>query len=150
MSEENESNDKNGPITTPNNSNTKNDKFQLPKGVQIPDLNFDLKAAIQTGVNKTNAFLATLESQKVQTTSMVSSRLHPLINHLKYGAEQGMKYYEMRRYYGPQIVVGTASIVGLLVGSRRGKVPGVVVGGLSGVGAYNFVYGQTGIGKSDE
>ena len=129
----------------PSNSNTSSDKpNKIP---QLPDIHLDLKSTIKSGVDKTNAFLATLESQKVQTTSMVSSRLYPFVNQMKYGMEQGMKYYEMRRYYGPQIVAGTASIVGLLVASRRGKVPGVVVGGLSGLGAYGFVYGQSGIGE---
>lgn len=115
--------------------------------MQLPDIHLDLKSTIQAGVSKTNALLATLESQKIQTTSMVSSRINPLIHQLKYGMEQGMKYYEMRRYYGPQIVAGTASAVGLLVASRRGKIPGIVMGGLSGLGAYGVVYGKDGIGK---
>jgi hypothetical protein len=138
----------NNVLTSTTTSTSSSSSKPPPAKLQLPDIQqFDLKSTIQAGVRQTNAFLATLESQKIQTTNMVSSRLNPLVNQLKYGMEQGMKYYEMRRYYGPQIVAGTASAVGLLVASRRGKIPGVVMGGLSGLGAYGVVYGQDGIGK---
>jgi len=39
-------------------------------------------------------------------------------------------------------VVGSAVAIAILVGARRGRVPGVVMGGLAGGGSYVGVYGM--------
>jgi hypothetical protein len=115
-------------------------KFEIPK-FDIPKV--DLNSAIKAGVQKTNSLLATLESEKVQTSTIVSSRLRPLLNQGYKYAQKGVVLYERRKYYGPQIIGGTAVVVGGLVGIRRGKIPGMFMGGLGGAGSYSFVYGIT-------
>jgi len=117
------------------NSGGDKPKFEIPK--------IDLHSSIKAGVKKTNALLATLEATNEQTSSIVSSRLRPLLNQLYSVSQRGVVIYELRKYYGPQIIGGTAAVVGGLVAARRGKVPGIVLGGTSGAGAYGFVYGNS-------
>jgi len=114
------------------------DKSEKPK-FEIPKV--DLNSAIKAGVQKTNGLLAILESEKVQTSNIVSSRFRPLLNQAYTYAQRGVVLYEQRKYYGPQIIGGTAAVVGGLFGIRRGKIPGLFMGGLSGAGSYGFVYG---------
>jgi hypothetical protein len=109
-------------------------KFEIPK--------VDLRSSIKMGVKKTNDLLATLEETNVQTSSMVSSRLRPLLTQMYALSQKGVVMYELRKYYGPQIIGVTAITVGGLVAARRGKVPGLFSGGVSGVGAYGFTYGN--------
>ena len=59
-----------------------------------------------------------------------------------------MSAYDKRGYYGPQICVGSALLVGSLVGLRSGKGLGMVAGGLGGLMAYENVYGfDSGMGE---
>ena len=52
-----------------------------------------------------------------------------------------MATYEHRGQYGPQIVAGTALVLGGAVALRTGKIPGVLAAGLGGAAAYGNVYG---------
>ena len=119
-------------------------KSQIPQvdfsSIKIPEI--DLNSAIKTGVNKTNEALFTLEQKKSEASNFASSRMRPLATQVRSAATKAMTTYENRKNYGPQIVAGSAAAVGLLVAARRGKVPGVVMGGLTGVAASKNIYSE--------
>lgn len=119
-------------------------KSQIPQvdfsSIKIPEI--DLNSAIKTGVNKTNEALFTLEQKKSEASNFASSRIRPLATQVRSAATKAMTTYENRKNYGPQIVAGSAAAVGLLVAARRGKVPGVVMGGLTGVAASKNIYSE--------
>jgi len=121
--------------------------FKVPEvPMKMPDMpDIDLHSSVKCVVNKTNSFLSTLEHQNNEVSNMVSSRIRPVASQAKYGITRVMEAYEMRKYYGPQIVAGSATAIGILVAARRGRVPGVFMGGLSGAGAYRVVYGESGM-----
>jgi len=52
-----------------------------------------------------------------------------------------MTTYEHRGQYGPQIVAGSAALIGGVVALRTGKIPGALAAGLTGAAAYGNVYG---------
>ena len=119
-------------------------KMEMPKIdiSKLQEIDFDLHSLISKSVSSTNSFLASLQTQKTATESMVASRVRPLVAQLRYGLERGVQAYERRQYYGTEIVAGTSALVTTVVGLRRGKIPGVFMGALTGFGAYSFVYGQ--------
>ena len=69
------------------------------------------------------------------------SRLQQLGKQGRYIVTRAMSTYEHRGQYGPQVVAGSAAVVGGLVALRTGKVTGTLAGGLAGAGAYGNVYG---------
>ncbi len=74
--------------------------------------------------------------------SFVSSRVRPLLNRIGYQVKNVMRLYQQREYYGPQIVAGSAVAVSSIVYlRRRGRLPAIFSGGVTGVGAYTGVYG---------
>ncbi len=110
------------------------------KSFAMPEM--DLKSAIKAAVVKTNGILSTLENQKNVTSDLVGSRVRPLAERLNSIAKTLIVKYEMRHYYGPQIIAGSTAAITGLVSMRRGKIPGVFMGGLAGVGSYGAVYGE--------
>lgn len=103
--------------------------------------NISLNAAIKKVVNVTNSALAVFEQTADETSTAFVSRFTSLARQAKYIATRGMATYEHRGNYGPQIVGGTALVVGGAVALRRGRFPGALAGGLGGVAAYGNIYG---------
>jgi len=72
---------------------------------------------------------------------MLVSRLHQLAKQGRYIATRAVSTYEHRGQYGPQIVAGSAAVVGGVVALRTGKIPGALAAGVTGAAAYGNVYG---------
>jgi hypothetical protein len=107
---------------------------QLTNGISV-------KKGVHFAVENTNSILATLEQSSNTASSFASSRLRPLWYHVKKYTQMSMQVYQQREYYGPQIVLGSATAVGMLVSLRRGKVPGAITGTVMGLTSYGGVYG---------
>ena len=90
----------------------------------VPTLS--LKDAVKKGVDATNFALAEMEFCTDTVSTGFMSRVKPLFNQVSYGIRKSIHYYEMRRYYGPQIIGGTMALSASLVGLRRGKVPKIL------------------------
>ena len=103
--------------------------------------NDPLLQSIKQLVNVTNSALATFEEATDESSTMLVSRLQQIGKQGKYIATRAISTYDHRGQYGPQIVAGSAATVGAIVALRRGKVPGVLMGGLTGAAAYGNVYG---------
>eukprot|EP00985_Skeletonema_marinoi_P007607 scaffold3348_cov79-Skeletonema_marinoi.AAC.1 len=106
-----------------------------------PSQTISLKAAIKKVVNVTNSTLATFEQTTDESSTAFASRLTSLARQAKFIATRGMATYEQRGNYGPQIIGGTALVVGGAVALRRGRFPGALAGGLGGAAAYGNIYG---------
>lgn len=126
---------------------TTSSAFSKIPSVKIPDMkipdmnmNIDLRSTIKTGVQKTNNLLSDMQTKKTEVSNLTSSRIRPLANQVARFATKAVTAYENRSHYGPQIVAGSAATVGIVVAARRGKVPGVLMGGLAGYGANKAVY----------
>jgi len=111
---------------------------------------FDLKPAIKTRVEDTNHFLASLEKKYNNTSTAIMSRVRPIVDKSMLYAEKTIELYKQRQMYGSQIIGGSALTIGLLVGLRRGRVPGFAWAGLTGTVTYLGVYGidDTDVGKN--
>lgn len=108
---------------------------------------FSLKDGIKSGVQATNSVLAEIEHQTDTVSTGFVSRVRPLYNQVSYYVQRSIQYYEMREYYGPQIIGGTIVSIGSIVGLRRGKIPAAFTSAFGGVGAGFFVYGLPDINK---
>jgi hypothetical protein len=110
------------------------------KSLKLPEI--DIHSTIKTGVNKTNSLLFTLEAKKSEASNFASSRIRPLVTQAKRATTKAFTVYENRKNYGPQIVTGSAVAVGILVAARRGKVPGALMGGITGAAAAKNIYSE--------
>ncbi len=104
-----------------------------------------LKATVKASVDTVNLLLSKLETNKhsidAKIDSFASSRVRPLLGQVKRTLEKTLVLYQHRQYYGPQIIAGTAGSVGALVTLRRGKIPGMFTGAITGACAYAGIYG---------
>jgi len=100
-----------------------------------------LKIGIVRAVNTTNTILSELEKTNDTVQATFVSRARPLMTRLRYNFQRTFQYFDQRAYYGVPIVIGSSLMAGLLVGVRRGRVPGVITGLITGGGAYCGVYG---------
>ncbi len=107
--------------------------------LQIP--NISLKTSIKTFVDVTNSTLATFEQATNESSAAFASRLMSFGRQARLFATRTMSVYDQRGSYGPQVVAGTALLVGSAFALRRGKFVGGVTGGLAGAAAYGNVYG---------
>jgi len=96
---------------------------------------------ITTAVSTTNTLLAHLEQTNTTANTHIVSRIRPIGENLRVGLQRSFIAYEQRRNYGVPIVVGSAVVVGAVVGVRRGKIPAVVMSAATGLGSYVGVYG---------
>lgn len=103
--------------------------------------NISLKAAIKKVVDVTNSTLAIFEQNTEETSTAFVSKFSSIVRQAKYIATRGMATYEQRGNYAPQIIGGTALVVGGAVALRRGRFPGALAGGLGGAAAYGSIYG---------
>jgi len=120
-------------------SKKEGDSSRNDGNIQIPDIS--LKTSIKKIVEVTNSTLATFEQTTDETSTAFVSRLMSLGRQARYIAARGMAAYEQRGSYGPQIVGGTALVLGGAVALRRGKFLGALASGLGGAAAYGNVYG---------
>lgn len=100
-----------------------------------------LLQSIKQVVGMTNSALASFEESTAESSTMIVSRLQVLGKQARHIAARAMTTYEHRAQYGPQIVAGSVAVVGGAVALRRGRIPGVMAGGVSGAAAYGGVYG---------
>ena len=104
-----------------------------------------LKEIIGTSVSHANVLLSKLESKKhdidTQVDAFASSRLVPIMVKAKYVFQRAVILYESREHYGPQLVAGSAFLVGSLVSLRRGRIPGFFTATATGGCAYGAIYG---------
>ena len=103
-----------------------------------------LKGGIVKSVAFTNNVLSKLEQTNHQISQDFTSRVLPLYRQIRFNAQRALAVYERRQQYGPQIVAGSTAAATLLVSLRRGRVPGVALGALTGLGSYSAVYGMPG------
>lgn len=95
-----------------------------------------LKAGIRQGVQRTNAWLASMEEiwyhnpKVVQVQNNIQTTLHTIVT-----------AYEHRHEYGPVLIGTTALTTGGITAFRRGRWPGIVAALVSSTVAYGFVYG---------
>ena len=94
-----------------------------------------LRAGIKSSVDSVNSLLASVEE---------SSR--PLFKSFKSVEEEGNKlahqvahFYSVRHEYGPHIIASSV-VLGGLMGLRRGRLPAVAIGSVTGFFAYLGTY----------
>ena len=130
---------------------TKDDgpSFQLPS--ELPKLpsftgrsGDPLYDSLSMAVSVTNATLAQVEEKTGAASSTVLSRVRSIGSQARTLFRDGFVLYERRGQYGPQLVAGSALLFGGIVGLRRGRVPGALIGSAAGVGAYANIYGIEG------
>jgi len=135
-------------MSSSNNSNNENPiqsiKEMTAKATSsLPSLS--LKTIVKTTVSKTNTMLSTLEHTKYTMDQNIhgffSSRIRPLMTQMSHYGKRCIVLYQKREYYGPQIVSGSAAAVSSIVYLRRGRLPAIVSGGVTGVGVYTGIYG---------
>lgn len=103
--------------------------------------NDPLLQSIKEIVKVTNSGLASFEEATDETSTMIVSRLMSLARQGRYLATRAATTYEHRSQYGPQIVAGSAAVVGGLVALRTGRIPGALAAGVTGAATYGNVYG---------
>jgi hypothetical protein len=110
-----------------------------------------LYESISSAVSITNAALAQVEEKTDDFSTSVISRMRSFGSQASHVFRDTMVLYERRGQYGPQLVAGSALAFGGIVGLRRGRIPGVLVGSMAGGTAYANIYGieSFGLKKSD-
>lgn len=104
--------------------------------------NDPLLQSIKQLVSLTNSTLSTFEQATDESSALVVSRVLQVVRQARHVATRAASTYEHRGQYGPQIVAGTAVVLGGAVALRTGRLPAAVVsGGLGGAAAYGNVYG---------
>lgn len=106
---------------------------------QMQDFGTSLKSIIKSGVAASNRALANMEESTEKIRTPVVSAMKTIESEGKTVAHQVGHVYQVRHEYAPHII-GGASLLGGLIGLRRGRVPAVMVGSLSGFFAYLGVY----------
>lgn len=99
---------------------------------------------LSTAVSATNATLAQVEEKTGAASLTVLSRMRSVGNQARHIFRDGFVLYERRGQYGPQLVAGSALLLGGIVGLKRGRIPGALVGSAAAAGSYANVYGIDG------
>ena len=105
-----------------------------------------LYESISSAVSITNAALARVEEKTEVVSNSVLSRMRSVGNQARHVFSNALVLYERRGQYGPQLVAGSALAFGGIIGLRRGRIPGIVVGSMAGATAYANVYGVASFG----
>lgn len=108
--------------------------------------------SLSSAVSVTNDALARVEEKTDVISITVLSRMRSVGNQASHVFRDALVVYERRGQYGPQVVAGSALAFGGLVGLRRGRIPGVLVGSMAGATTYANIYGleSFGLGKTFE
>lgn len=121
----------------------KDDDGAAPSIPTIPSassVQSSLKSSIKAGVNSANKFLAGLEDTADKYGKPVVKSLQNVEREGEAFASKATKFYDQRKQYAPEIIGGSALLVGGIVGLRRGKLPAVATGAATGFLAYLGVY----------
>lgn len=94
-----------------------------------------LKSAMKSAVDSTNKTLASID----ESTETIRKPIVESANKGKKLVHQASNMYAVRQQYGLENITG-AAFLGALVGLRRGRIPAVTIGSISGFLAYVFVY----------
>jgi hypothetical protein len=116
------------------------DATSSPTIPSVSSLQASLKTSIKSGVESANKFLAGLEERADKYGQPVVSSLHNIQHEGEVVANKVTQFYEKRKQYGPEIIGGSALLVGGIVGLRRGRVPAIATAAVTGFLAYVGVY----------
>ncbi len=112
----------------------------IPAIPSASSIQSSLKSSIKAGVNSANKFLAGLEDKADEYGKPVVKSLQNIEREGEVVANKATKFYDQRKQYAPEIIGGSALLVGGIVGLRRGKLPAVTTGAAAGFLAYLGVY----------
>lgn len=98
-----------------------------------------LRSTIRSGVTAANGALASMESSTESIRKPMVTSIKTVGKEGKYLAQEASHLYSARREYAPHII-GGATVLGGLIGLRRGRVPAAIAGSLSGFISYLAVY----------
>lgn len=99
-----------------------------------------LRDHIHAAVEATNKFLATVQDTTESIRAPIVKGLHSVESGGSRVATKAMHVYERRHEFGPYLVAGSAVTVGGIVSFRRGRIPGALMGIMTGGLAYLAVY----------
>lgn len=116
------------------------DATPTPSMPSVSSVQASLKTSIKSGVESANNVLAGLEESADKYGKPVVSSLHNIQHEGEIVANKASQFYEKRKQYGPEIIGGSALLVGGIVGLRRGRVPAVATAAATGFLAYVGVY----------
>jgi hypothetical protein len=98
------------------------------------------KDYLHDGVESVNTFLSAVHDTADSFRGPILKGIDTVESGSSVIATKAMFMYERRHEFGPHIVGGSAIAVGGLTAVRRGRVPGVLVGVMTGGLAYLAVY----------
>lgn len=116
------------------------EEASMPSVPSMKDIQKSLKSSIKSAVESANNVLAALEAQADKYGKPVITSLHNIQHEGEIVANKASHFYEKRKQYGPEIIGGSALVVGGIVGLRRGRVPAVATAAATGFLAYVGVY----------
>jgi len=114
--------------------------LSIPKIPSVSNMKASLKTSIKSGVENANNFLASLEERADKYGQPVVASIHDIQHSGVVVAYKATQCYEKRKQYAPEIIGGSALVVGSLVGLRRGRIPAVATAAATGFLAYVGVY----------
>lgn len=112
----------------------------IPAIPSVSSIQSSIKSSIKAGVNAANKVLAELEDKADTYGKPVVKSLQNIEHEGEVIANKATKFYDQRKQYAPEIIGGSALLVGGIVGLRRGKLPAVATGAVTGFLAYLGVY----------
>ena len=115
------------------------ESMQQPWTITPQKIEESLRSTIKSGVQATNNALAALEQSTEQIRTPVVATVQKVEQEGRYLAQQAAHVYQSRREYAP-FLIGGSTILGAMVGFRRGRVPAVITGSVTGFLAYIGVY----------
>lgn len=100
------------------------------------------KELIKMAVETTNSVLGQVQSTYDNVAKPLSSTYESVEKNTSIAYETAQTVYAKRKQYAPEIMVGTATLMGGYSWLRRGKIA-AVLGAAAGTGiAYSFVYDE--------
>ena len=146
MSSDDSSNNNTPPPASDSSDEEK--KPSMPE-ISMPDINLsdlpsNVKQGIHQGVKASVSGINAALSQLQHTSEAIRKPVTTGMEHLEHTSTQvateARIAYERRHEFGPYYVGGATVSVGALTAMRRGKVPGLVLGGLAGAATYIALY----------
>eukprot|EP00546_Thalassionema_frauenfeldii_P001207 CAMPEP_0178933746 /NCGR_PEP_ID=MMETSP0786-20121207/23457_1 /TAXON_ID=186022 /ORGANISM="Thalassionema frauenfeldii, Strain CCMP 1798" /LENGTH=153 /DNA_ID=CAMNT_0020611409 /DNA_START=25 /DNA_END=486 /DNA_ORIENTATION=+ len=98
-----------------------------------------LKSVMKSAVDSTNKTLASIEESTQTIRKPIVERANTIGEEGKKLVHQASNIYAVRQQYGLENIAGS-TVLGALVGLRRGRIPALTIGSISGFLAYIFVY----------
>lgn len=111
-----------------------------PSVPSVSEMQASLKKSIKSGVNSANVFLADLQEHVDKVGQPVVKSLHNVQHEGAIVATKASDFWSKRKQYGPEIIAGSSLFVGGIMGIRRGRIPAVVSGTMTGFLTYVGVY----------